>query len=127
MPHFIVEHSANLSERHDLRELAKVIHAAALETGLFPLAGLRVRLYEAQIYEIADSHEDNAFLAIVARIGAGRSAQDKQAASKSIFDAVCGFLGDDVSSGYLMVSFDMVENDPDVSHKKNGVRVRLAH
>ncbi|MFD0916401.1 5-carboxymethyl-2-hydroxymuconate isomerase [Pseudahrensia aquimaris] len=127
MPHFIVEHSANLSERHDLKELAKVIHAAAVETGIFPLVGIRVRLYEAKIYEIADGHEENAFLAIVARIGAGRTIEARKAAAKSIFRAVCDFLGDDLNSGHLMVSFDMDENDPDVSFKKNSVRTRLAH
>lgn len=127
MPHFILEYSANLGERHDLKELAKVVHASAVETGVFPLAGVRVRLHECEIYEIADGHENNAFLSIVARIGAGRSLEDKRRASKTVFDTVCDYLGDDMNSGYLMVSFDMDENDPDVSLKRNSVRARLAH
>ena len=127
MPHFIVEHSANLGERHDLKELAKVISSAALDTGVFPKAGIRVRLHECEIYEIADGHANNAFLSVIARIGAGRDLAAKKSASEAIFNAICHFLGDDADSGYLMISFDMDESDPEVSFKKNSVRKRLAN
>jgi len=125
MPHFIVEHSANLSESHDLQVLADLIRDAAVETGVFPLAGIRVRFHSSEIYTIADGHHDNAFLAIVVRLGAGRDTKTKQQAGKRVFDVVCDFFGDFVKSGHMMVSLDMDENNPELSFKANSVHQRM--
>ncbi|MBV9079473.1 MAG: 5-carboxymethyl-2-hydroxymuconate isomerase, partial [Methylobacteriaceae bacterium] len=43
MPHIIVEYSANLDGAISPRRLVNGLHAAALETGVFPLGGLRTR------------------------------------------------------------------------------------
>lgn len=129
MPHFIVEYSANLADRHDMGNLARTIADEAAATGIFPLAGIRVRLYDCRDYLIADGHEKNAFVSIMARIGAGRDETSKKRAASRIFDAVCAFFKDEFTPeniGHLMISFDMVESDSAVSFKKNGVRERLA-
>lgn len=126
MPHFIVEHSANLAKTHDLQELARVIAKASDETGIFPLAGTRVRLHPSEIYVIADEHPDNAFLSVVMRVGAGRDLETKQRAGKAVFDAICGFFDDIIDSGHFMVSVDIDENNPDVSFKRNSVTKRLS-
>ena len=43
MPHFTIEYSANLDERLDMAEVVDVVRNAAVETGIFPLGGIRVR------------------------------------------------------------------------------------
>ena len=43
MPHFTIEYSANLDERLDMAEVVDVVRKAAVETGIFPLGGIRVR------------------------------------------------------------------------------------
>ena len=54
MPHLIVEYSANIENEIALDELLDKLHARALETGVFPLGGLRVRAHRAEKFRIAD-------------------------------------------------------------------------
>ena len=122
MPHFIVEHSANVDA--DMMECAALIRDVAADTGLFPLAGIRVRTIPCETVMIADGHGDNAFVAVTARIGAGRSDKDKRAAAVRIFQALRTYF-EDQPEGHFMLSFDMVENDPNVSFKWNTVHDRL--
>ncbi|HVS22711.1 MAG TPA: hypothetical protein VMU03_03215, partial [Gammaproteobacteria bacterium] len=53
LPHLIVEYSANIEREIALDELLDKLHARALETGVFPLGGLRVRAHRADHYRIA--------------------------------------------------------------------------
>ena len=41
MAHAIVEYSANLEEKIDLKGLVDEVHDACIKTGVFPLSGLR--------------------------------------------------------------------------------------
>ena len=125
MPHFIIEHSSNLSDRHDLRALGKIIADVTEKTGAFPLAGTRVRFHPCETYVIADDHPDNAFLSVIMRIGAGRDLETQQNAGQVVFDAICDFFADDLASGHFLVSVDMEINDPQLSFKKNGISPRL--
>jgi len=125
MPHLIVDYSANLAARCDINALQDVLYEAAIESGIFPLGGIRVRFHEASLYAIADQHEDNAYLSLVIRIGAGRTEEVKRAASQLIFERLKERLADELAGGYFMLSVDLVENDPAVSFKANGVHGRL--
>ena len=71
MPHLIVEYSANLEPALDIATLVEALHEAALETGVFPIGGMRTRAARRDLYRIADGHADNAFIHVQARIGAG--------------------------------------------------------
>ncbi len=41
MPHFTIEYSANLNARVDMDAVAELVRKAAVETGIFPLGGIR--------------------------------------------------------------------------------------
>ena len=88
MPHLIVEYSANLERDLDIPRLVAAIHAAALETGVFPVGGIRTRAERREVYAVADSHPDNAFIHVQARIGSGRTPEVRQQAAEHIFAAV---------------------------------------
>ena len=125
MPHFNVEYSANLAGRHDMQTLADLISDVAADTGVFPLGGIRVRMEAFDIVSIADKHPENAFVSIVIRIGSGRDAATKKAAGQRVFDTVCDFFAIELEGGHFMISLDIVENDPEVSFKRNTVHARL--
>ncbi len=125
MPHIIVEHSANLSTSHDMQGLANIISAAAVKTGVFPLAGIRVRMHPVKIYAMADGHKDNAFIAVVMRIGAGRDLEIRQGAARAVYNVICENFTAEIERGFMAITVDMEINDPDVSFKRNGVRDRL--
>ena len=125
MPHFIVEHSANLSAPHDMQALAQKISDVTNATGIFPLAGIRVRMHPVETYAMADGHPDNAFVAVIMRIGAGRDLETRQSAGRTVYDCICEFFADEIERGFMAVSVDMEINDPDMSFKRNGVADRL--
>lgn len=126
MPHLIVEYSANLESDLDLRAVVSALHAAALETGVFPIGGLRVRASRREIYKIADGHADNAFIHVQARIGVGRTPQVRAQAAETIFEALKAETGDVYARRPLGLSFEIVEIDPVGSLKHNNLHEAVA-
>lgn len=126
MPHQIVEYSANLEGVIDVRALVDCLHAAALETGIFPLAGLRTRAVRRDVYRIADGHPDNAFVHVLLRIRYGRSLADRERAADEISKALFAFLDDVSASRPLAISLDIQDIDPHTNRKHNNLRTYLA-
>ncbi|PCI03902.1 MAG: 5-carboxymethyl-2-hydroxymuconate isomerase [Hyphomicrobiales bacterium] len=125
MPHFILEHSANLNGQTDVQALCDLILEEALQTGYFELGAVRVRAISCEKYAIADQHEKNAFINITIRMGAGRSADDKKKIGDAIFAAATKQLMPLLNEPYFALSLDIVEINPDLSWKKNTMHNRL--
>lgn len=121
MPHLIVEYSANLEDRINRDELLDRLHSVALDTGLFPIGGIRVRAYRADQYRIADCAPDNAFVHVTAMVGSGRSLEKRKAASEQIFATLCEVLAPLQEASPLAISFNMQEFDPVLNFKKNNL------
>jgi 5-carboxymethyl-2-hydroxymuconate isomerase len=126
VPHQIVEYSSNLEGVMDVRGLVDCLHAAALETGIFPLAGLRTRAVRRDVYRIADGHADNAFVHVLLRIRFGRSLADRERAADSISTALFDFLADLSAIRPLALSLDIQDIDPHTNRKHNNLRGYLA-
>jgi 5-carboxymethyl-2-hydroxymuconate isomerase len=71
MPHLLIEYSANLEPKLNIPSLVQVTHEATLETGLSAIGGIRTRAQRHSC--VADGPNENAFIHIEARIGAGRT------------------------------------------------------
>jgi 5-carboxymethyl-2-hydroxymuconate isomerase len=121
MPHLIVEYSANLDTRIDIRALVAAVHSAALETGAFPIGGLRTRAERRDVYQVADSHPDNGFIHVQARIGTGRDAATRQKAAEHIFEAVKRMTADVFAKSPLGLTLEIVEIDPVGALKHNNL------
>jgi 5-carboxymethyl-2-hydroxymuconate isomerase len=121
MPHVVVEYSANLRPRIDLPRLLRVLHGAALATGVFPPGGTRTRAAERADYLIADGHPDNAFVHATLRIGHGRDLPTRRRAGQAVFDALLAELAPVSESSPLAISFEVQEIDPELSFKHNTV------
>jgi 5-carboxymethyl-2-hydroxymuconate isomerase len=121
MPHITIECSANVRKIVDLDELVCRVHATALETGVFPVGGLRTRVAERTIYRIADGDPANAFVHVGLRIGAGRDLAAKQSAAAAIFATVCEVLQPAFDATPLGISLDVQEIDPELSFKRNNL------
>jgi 5-carboxymethyl-2-hydroxymuconate isomerase len=121
MPHLIVEYSANLETALDIAALVKALHEAALETGVFPIGGIRTRAARRDVYRIADGHADNGFIHVQARIGAGRSAEVRQQAAEHIFARLRAETAEVFASRPLGLTLEIVEIDPIGSLKHNNL------
>ncbi|HEX7390081.1 MAG TPA: 5-carboxymethyl-2-hydroxymuconate isomerase [Acidiphilium sp.] len=125
MPHVVVEYSDNITDQISPRRLVEALHRAALETGVFPLGGLRTRAARRDIYLIADGAPDNAFIAVVARIGAGRDAATRKRVARTLMDALEAVTAEAFRTRGLALSVDVEEIDATASLKTNNLHTRL--
>jgi len=125
MPHFTIEYSANLDGRLDIDTVCEVVRKAAVETGIFPLGGIRVRAIRCEHYAIADSRNDYGFLDMVLRIGEGRDLPTRQKAGELVFQALSKHLDPVFAASKFALSFDMQINDKDTSWKRNNIHDAL--
>ena len=124
MPHLVIEHSDNVSELVDIAALVDAMHDAALATGIAPLDALRTRAVGRQHYAIADRDPENAFIAVTARLGAGRSHAEKHVLLDALMAALEQTLGD--AQRNVMFSVEFQEIDPDFRINKNNLRSVIA-
>jgi 5-carboxymethyl-2-hydroxymuconate isomerase len=124
MPHFTIEYSANLDAVIDIADLCEVVRRTAVSTGIFPLGGIRVRAIRCAHFAIADGRAGPGFIAVLLRIGDGRSLAARQAAGEQIFAALCDALGP-VLDTPIALSFDMQVTDKDTSWKRNAIHDML--
>jgi 5-carboxymethyl-2-hydroxymuconate isomerase len=125
MPHFTIEYSANLDKRLDMGKVVEVVREAAVETGIFPLGGIRVRAIRCEHYAIADGRGDYGFLDMVLRLGEGRDLATRKTAGEHIFRALSQHLDPVFSASKFALSFDMQINDKETSWKRNNIHEAL--
>jgi 5-carboxymethyl-2-hydroxymuconate isomerase len=125
MPHLTAEYSGNLDQVVDMADFCECIRVAMLDTGLFELGAVRVRALRAQAYAIADALPQNGFVDMSLRIGAGRSAEDKQRAGEMIFTAASEFFAAQLATAHFALSLEIREIDPALSWKRNSIHPRL--
>lgn len=126
MPHLIVEYSANVEGKVALDELLDKLHASAVETGMFPLGGIRIRAYRADHYRIADCDPDNGYVHVTAIVGHGRPLDRRERVSKILFETISAHLEPLFSKSPLAISFNMREFDPVLNLKKNNLHEYVA-
>ena len=125
MPHFTIEYSANLESSVDMGEVVEVVRKAAIETGIFPLGGIRVRAIRCEHYAIADGAAGPGFLAMVLRLGEGRDLATRKKAGEHIFKALSSYLDPVFAGSKFALSFDMQINDKETSWKRNNIHEAL--
>lgn len=131
MPHFTIEYSANLDDRLDIGAVCEVVRKAAVETGIFPLGGIRVRAIRCEHYAVADNRHDCGFLDMVLRIGEGRDLPTRKKAGEQVFQALSIHLDPVFAASKFALSFNIQINDKDTSWKRNNIhdalKVEVAH
>ena len=126
MPHVIIECSANVAEHHDIDSLIAVIHDTVVATAIAPTAGCRTRAHVLEHCRVADLHPDNAMIAMVARLGPGRTVEQKQALIEAVLDAAEVHLGNEPSPLSIAWSMEVQEIDAEVRVNRNHVAATMA-
>lgn len=125
MPHLTIEYSANLEPAGDLPGLCLTLRTALLDCGVFEEGAIRVRALPCPHYAIADLLAENAFAALVLRIGAGRSQDDQVRVGVAVMQAAKSHFAVQLARPHFALSLDIVENDPALSWKTNSIHPRL--
>ncbi len=125
MPHFSIEYSANLEDMVDIAALCDHLRRAAIETGVFPMPGVRVRAFRATHASIANGDPKHAFLDLSIRLRGGRAPEDKSRATQAVFDALQTFMAPALARHSIALSAEMRDIDPDLSPKTGTIRDHL--
>jgi 5-carboxymethyl-2-hydroxymuconate isomerase len=125
MPHFTIEYSANLDKRIDMAKVVEVVRNAAVQSGIFPLGGIRVRAVKCEHYAIADGNPNLSFLDMVLRLGEGRDLTTRKKAGEHVFKALSAHLDPVFAQSKFALSFDMQINDKETSWKRNNIHEAL--
>ena len=125
MPHFTLEYSANLDARVDMAKVVEVVRKAAVETGIFPVGGIRVRAVRCEHYAIADGNPQLGFIAMVLRLGEGRDLATRKKAGEHVFRALSDHLDPVFAASKFALSFDIQINDKEMSWKRNNIHEAL--
>lgn len=126
MPHMHIDHSPGLGAQLDIPALCRVLRDKALDTGVFPLAGIRIRVVECDFALIADGNPDHGYLDISVRLRGGRDMETRRNAVQALFDAAkqqCEPLLEETS---FALSMEMRDIDPELSPKTSSIRRYLA-
>jgi len=126
MPHLTIEHSANLADHHDVDALVAAVHRVALGHGWVPASGMRTRAVARAHYRVADGATDRAFVAITARVGPGRTDDEKQAFLDTLLDgAIEAVEGPDGSATDLSIAWSIEVQEIDARWRVNRNRIVL--
>jgi 5-carboxymethyl-2-hydroxymuconate isomerase len=124
MPHLTIEHSL---PAHDaaIAALVTALHAVLMADPMFEVGAIRIRAVACDPVAIADLHPDNAFAALVLRIGAGRTLHDVQRVGAALMQAATSVFAQRLTEPHFALSIDIVENDAALSWKVNTIHPRL--
>jgi 5-carboxymethyl-2-hydroxymuconate isomerase len=127
MAHAIVEWTDNLeADGFAIRPLLELIARAMREAdGVFPWGGIRIRGIRLTDYVIADDSGGDAFINITVKMGAGRSAEFKQAFFTGLFDQIKAHLAGLFDTRFLALSLYVEEADEAGSFKHNNLHKRF--
>lgn len=122
MPHAWVEYSKNIELEDEVETLGKAVYDAMLETKIFPIAGIRVRMTCVEEFLVGDLEPDRSFVHLSIRIGEGRSSDTKKVAADLIFQRLSKHLATLSSRRPLAFAFEMQEIPSEYSYKMNNLR-----
>ena len=121
MPNLFVEYSANIEQKIALDDLLDKLYQSALDTGVFPLGGIRVRAHSTEHYRISDCHPDNGYVHVTAMIGHGRPLDVRRRVGEQLLDTLTKHLRQLFESSPLAISLNIQEFHPELNFKKNNL------
>lgn len=125
MAHFTIDYSPNLEEVVDWPAFCDLLRTEAIATGVFPLAGIRVRAFAANYVSIADGDPQHGYVDISVRLREGRELEARQKATTALFAAAESFLKPIMETRSLALSMEMRNIDAGLSPKTGTIRDHL--
>ncbi|MBS4210262.1 5-carboxymethyl-2-hydroxymuconate Delta-isomerase [Bacillus sp. FJAT-50079] len=126
MPHIIVEYTSNIKSEAEIHRLLKKINLSLFSHGnLFPIGGIRTRAIELHDYVIADGSEDDAFVHITLKIGAGRTEEEKKHVCDRLFEVVKEHFRPLFKKRFIALSLELYEFSEAGTYKWNNIHTRF--
>lgn len=124
MPHVIIEYTDNLAEETDIGVLLKNVNTTLLtHKDVIPIGGLRTRAIALHDYCVADGTEDDAFVHVTIKLGAGRSEETIKKVCDDLFETIKKHFAPIFEQRYLALSMEIFEFTR-ATYKQNNIHVR---
>lgn len=125
MPHLIYEYTDNLKAEGDIPGLLRKSNQILInQGGVFPIGGIRSRAICLTDYCVADASSDDAFVHLTFKMGAGRTAQEKQKVGDELFDMLKAHFAKLFERRPLALSMEIVEFSEAGTWKQNNIHMR---
>lgn len=125
MAHFSIDYSPNLESVVDWPAFCDLLRTQAIATGVFPMAGIRVRAFAANHVSIADGDPKHGYIDISVRLREGRDLDTRKQATAALFAAAEAFLKPIMETRSLALSMEMRDIDADLAPKTGTIRDHL--
>ena len=127
MPHLYFDYNAAVAERCDMAAFAETMRQAIPTVGPFPVAGVRVRGFQADVAAIADGGA-HGYLHMQFRIGSGRDLETRRSAADALYAAAEAWLAPRIGALPFALSLEIFELPGDGTSLKrfNTIRDHLA-
>jgi 5-carboxymethyl-2-hydroxymuconate isomerase len=126
MPHLYVEYSANTEAILRVDGLLDRLYDTALESGVFPLGGIRVRAQRIENYRIADCAPENCYIHVTALLGHGRALDVRRRVGEQLFAALREYCAEAFAKHPLALSLTVQELHPELNFKLNNLHDHVA-
>lgn len=121
MPHIQIDYTANLEDVVTGKRLVELIHQAAVDSGIFPVWGIRTFARSVHQYRVGNGEKNNGFINITVRIAPGRNLALRQRITQELFGAVLQSMDELFKTHRLGCQLEVTEFDADVSIYKNNL------
>lgn len=120
MPHLVLEYSANVPDRPDLRRVLLDLHDALMASALFERKDLKSRAVRHEDFAVADGASDLSFVALSISILEGRPDEVKAALAESALDVLLRAYPKLVGGGRGAISVEVRD-----LHRASYKRIRI--
>ena len=125
MPHLVFEITDNIAPQADIDGLLKKANDCLIaQGGVFPIGGIRSRAIVLQHYRVADGAEDDAFVHVTLKVGAGRTAAALRKAGDELFAMIKDHFAALQAVRGLALSMEIFEFDEAGTWKHNNIHAR---
>lgn len=126
MAHVIYEYTDNIAAEADIPALLKKTNQVLIDqTGVFPTGGIRSRAILLHDYCVADGQEDDAFVHITVKYGAGREEAVLKQTFDALFEMVKSHFAPLYAKRYLALSMELNAFSEAGTYKHNNIHARF--
>ena len=127
MAHLSFQFSKGLSKHLDMGLFCDVMRKSMIRTTHFPVGGIRVRGFAADVISIADGNPSHNFIDMILRMGQGRSACTRKNITDVLYSTAEDFLKKKNISDPIALSLEVLEIKKEFSIKRyNTVHATIA-
>lgn len=118
MAHLSFEYSASLEADLDMQAFCDHLRDAMVESGVFPLGGIRVRGTRVDVSTVASGADEIGFIDMTLRMGMGRDEDVRVAVTETIYAAAEAWLKPRVGERPFALSLEVMEIESRFAEKR---------